>query len=159
MVDESLHREVAEQAANLESLKLLCDGKFNAVEKQIVDLERFYNSRLDELELRLSQRIDTQSQSHGQLRELIDSLRREFTQTVEQVRRVFSDYRDKTDVEIRTLREGRSSDKGRQLAWAPIATIATSVIAAVIASAIITSFINRPAVAPPRQPPAIERRP
>jgi hypothetical protein len=153
VVDESLHREVAEQAANLESLKQLCDGKFNAVEKQIVDMDKFFNTRLNEMELRLSQRIDTQSQTHNQLRDVIESVRREFTLALDQVRRVFGDYRDKNDIEIRTLREGRSSDKGRQLAWAPLATIATSVIGAVIAAALISTFINRPA-APPRQRPA-----
>lgn len=51
--------------------------------------------------------------------------------------------REKIDVDLRTLREGRSTDKGRALGQEPWLKLAFAVLAAILTAALIAFFAGR----------------
>lgn len=151
-----LVRDVAELSGAVDALNDLCKANHRAVEKQFVDQEKYFTSKMDQQKELLDKQGGEADANHRRLQDRIDTkidgLTRELDKRLGEITKRY-------DSEISSLRTGRATDEGRRAGMRPMVVITTSVIGAILA-ALIISFITRPVVTLPTQPvPPAQVRP
>jgi hypothetical protein len=111
--------------ADLEAVRELLDHRIIALEEKlelhVTGLKELINKNGEEAE-----------SNHQHLEELIRLAKQEGQLA-----------REKIETDLRTLREGRSTDKGRQLGAQPYVHMAFSIIAAILTAALVAYFAGR----------------
>jgi hypothetical protein len=116
--------------ADLESVRELLDHRMIALEEKL----ELHVTGLKELIYKNNEEAES---NHQHLEELIRLAKEEGAKA-----------REKIDVDLRTLREGRSTDKGRQLGAQPYVHMAFSIIAAILTAALVAYFAGRSSAPP-----------
>jgi hypothetical protein len=120
------------QKEDLEALR-------DIMQTQLAALERLIDTRIGGLKELIDKNGEEAESNHRHLEELIRLAKQEG-----------QNAREKIETDLRTLREGRSTDKGRQLGAQPYVHMAFSIIAAILTAALVAYFAGRSSPPPER---------
>lgn len=118
--------------ADLEAVRELLDHRIQSLEEKL----ELHVTGMKEL---IDKNSEEAESNHQHLEELIRLAKEEGAKA-----------REKIDVDLRTLREGRSTDKGRQQGAQPYVHMAFSIIAAILTAALVAYFAGRSSPPPER---------
>ena len=117
------------------------DAVREIMQHQIESVEELINTKIAGLKEIVDKNEQESGANHEHLEELIRLAKQEGQRE-----------REKIEADLRTLREGRSTDKGRALGQEPWIKLALTVVAAILTAALIAFFAGRGSNAPQPAP-------
>jgi ribosomal protein L17 len=127
--------------ADLDALRELMDHRIDSVEEKM-------GIHVASLRESIEKNAQEAESNHQHIEQLIALAKEEGARA-----------REKIDVDLRTLREGRSTDKGRALGQEPWLKLAFAVLAAILTAALIAFFAGRGSAPQAQQPTTPGARP